>query len=121
MLKEKHHSEKRQHPRLKKNLPIKIRNGDFDIFTETKNISCTGAYCQIDKYIAPFTKIKTTILLPAKTENSNCCIKCEGTVVRVEKADSSLETLYNIAVYFNQISKASMSKIGRFIEDHLKI
>lgn len=116
---EKHSIEKRRFPRAKKSLPIKIKSEDFDIVAETKNISCIGAYCQVDKYIPPFTKIKATVLLPSKVKNANCYINCEGTVVRVEKNDNSLEPQYNIAIYFSQISKASMSKIDRFVKDHL--
>ncbi len=116
---EKHNAEKRRYPRAKKSLPIKIKNGDFDIATETKNISCIGAYCQIDKYIPPFTKIKATVLLPYKTKNTNHYINCEGTVVRIEKNDNSLEPQYNIAIYFNQISKTNMLKIDRFVKNYL--
>jgi hypothetical protein len=116
---EKQHIEKRRFPRANKGLPIKINNGDFDIVTETKNISCIGAYCQIDKYIPPFTKIKATLLLPSKVKNANCYVRCQGTVVRVEKENNTLEPQYNIAIYFSQITKASMSKIDRFVKDHL--
>lgn len=112
-------SEKRQHPRVNKSLPIKINNQEFDIVTETKNISCVGAYCQVDKYVAPFTKIKTTVIIPAKKKCANSLINCEGTVVRVEKIDNALEQQYNIAIYFNQISKTNISKIDRFVKQYL--
>ena len=110
-------TEQRRYPRVSKNLPIKIKNGNFDIITETKNISCTGAYCQADKYIPVFTKIKTTILLPSKTKNHTQNISCSGVVVRVEKNDNTLEPQYNIAIYFNEISKLNMLKINRFVKN----
>lgn len=113
MPQEKSKLENRRYPRINKNLPIKIRNGDFDIVTETKNISCTGAYCQVDRYVSPFTKINARILIPAKTKTY---INCQGIVVRVEKGDNDLETQYNIAIYFNDISKSDMSKIDRFVK-----
>lgn len=119
MPKEKQGMEKRRYPRAPKNLPIKISNQDFDIVTETKNISCIGAYCRVDIYIPPFTKIKATILLPSGMKNSNRYINCEGTVVRIEKNDNSLEPQYNIAIYFNQINKTNMLKIDRFVKNHL--
>lgn len=117
MSQEKIKIEKRRHPRINKNLPIKIKNGDFDIVTETKNISCIGAYCQVDRYVSPFTKIKAKISIPAKIKNNSTYVNCKGVVVRVEKSDNTLETQYNIAIYFNEISKADMSKIDRFVKN----
>ncbi|MDD5291626.1 MAG: PilZ domain-containing protein [Candidatus Omnitrophica bacterium] len=119
MSQEKHGIDKRRYPRVNKNLPIKIKNRDFDIVTETKNISCIGAYCQTDKYIPPFTKIKATLLLPSTTKTANRYINCEGTIVRTEKDNNSSEPQYNIAIYFNQISKTSILKIDHFIKNHL--
>lgn len=118
MLKNKYKVEKRRYPRASKNLPIKIKNDDFDLVAETKNISCIGAYCQVDRYIAPFTKLQTTILLPPKTKKNTHSIICKGVVVRVEKNHNDLETQYNIAIYFNEISKIAMLKINRFLKDH---
>ena len=109
--------EKRRAPRIKKNIPIKIKNIDFDIVTETKNISCNGAYCQVDRYLAPLTKIKTRILVPSKTKEKHYCIDCEGVVVRVEKNENDLEDQYNVAIYFEQINKSDIAKINRFIKD----
>ncbi|MFC1753449.1 PilZ domain-containing protein [Thermoproteota archaeon] len=116
-----HKSEKRRHPRIAKNLPIRIKDGDFDIVTETKNISCTGIYCQVDRYFPPFTKIKTKILLPAKTKNKHQYIECDGIVVRIEKDGNDLEEQYNIAIYFNEISKTSVQKISRFIKQRERV
>lgn len=113
----KHIAEKRRHPRIKKNLPIKIRNIDFDIVTETKNISCAGVFCQIDRYLAPLTKIKTRLLIPLKTREKHQTIDCEGVVVRVERNQNPLEEQYNIAIYFENIQKKDAAKISRFIKE----
>lgn len=115
----KYKDEKRCHARIKKNLPIKIKHKDFDfdIVTETKDISCAGAYCQVDRYLAPLTKIKTKILLPFKKKNKSQYIDCTGIVVRSEKTNNNLEEQYNIAIYFNEINKTNMQKINHFIKD----
>ncbi len=117
MLQNKIQVEKRRHLRVRKNLPITIKHNGFDVVTETKNISCAGAYCQVDRYIPPFTKVKTTISLPAATNNQSQYINCQGVVVRVEKENNDLEMLYNIAIYFNEISKANMQKINSFVKN----
>lgn len=107
--------EKRRHLRIARNLPIKLRHDDFDIVTETKNVSCVGAYCQVDRYVAPFTKINATLLLSAEKDKT---INCKGVVVRVEKIQNTLEPQYNIAIYFNEISKVNMSRINHFIKEN---
>lgn len=112
----KHTTEKRRHLRIKKNLAIKIKNIDFDIVTETKNISCAGAYCEIDRYLAPLTKIKTRLLIPSNTKQKHMTVDCEGVVVRIERNDHDLEERYSIAIYFENIHKADIAKINRFIQ-----
>lgn len=111
--------EKRRHLRFERNLPIKLRHDDFDIVTETKNVSCVGAYCQVDRYVAPFTKINATLQLSAEQTKSKT-VHCKGVVVRVEKIQNTLEPQYNIAIYFSEISKVNMSRINHFIKkNHL--
>ena len=118
---EKNKIEKRRYPRIKKNIPIKLQHEEFDIVTETKDISCIGAYCQVDRYVSPFTKIRAKILLPSKIKNNTKYIACAGVVVRTEKNDSPLKSQYNIAIYFSEISKVDLSKIDRFVKNHPKL
>jgi hypothetical protein len=113
--------EKRRFPRAAKNLAIKLEDKDVDFVTETKNISCIGAYCQIDTYLPILTKLKITLLLP-KDKNVKIPkhIACEGTVVRVEKCADTLEAnKYNIAIYFNKISRPDMKVIDHYVKTHL--
>jgi hypothetical protein len=113
--------DRRRFARAAKNLAIKLEDKEVDFVTETKNISCIGAYCQIDTYLPILTKLNITLLLP-KDKNSKTPkhISCEGTVVRIEKCADSLEpNKYNVAVYFNQINKSDMKLIDRYVKTHL--
>jgi len=110
-------SERRRYTRIDSNLSINIRNGNFDIVTETKNISCIGAYCQVDRYVPLLTKLKTSILIPTKTKDNSKHIDCGGIVVRIEKLNHPLEELYNIAIYFNEIKKDDLNKIESFVKE----
>ena len=121
-LKKQDPSERRRHARVSKNLAIKITDKDVDFVTETKNISCLGAYCQIDAYLPLLTKLNIALLLP-KSKNSKepKHIVCEGTIVRVERviSDPTETNKYNIAIYFNKISKSDMKLIDSHIKQHL--
>lgn len=81
--------ERRKYPRIKKDLPLKLSHQEFDIITQTENLSCTGAYCKVNRLIPLMTKLKITILLPLertkKSHSENTKVVCRGVVVRAEK------------------------------------
>ena len=113
--------ERRRFSRAQNNLAIKLEDKDVDFVTETKNISCIGAYCQIDGYLPILTKLKITLLLP-KSQGMKAPqhITCQGTVVRIDKCPDDAETnKFNIAIYFNAISKHDMKLIDRHVKSHL--
>lgn len=114
-------ADRRRYPRVEKNIAIKIKEKDVDFVTETKNISCIGAYCQVDTYLPILTKLKITLLLPrSKSSKSAKHVTCEGTVVRVERCPQPLEqNKYDIAIYFNQIAKSDMKLIDAYVKTHV--
>lgn len=111
--------ERRQHPRFEGSIPVKFSSADFDMVTETANISRTGAYCQSGKYIEPMTKVKIHLLLPLKKNNKILTkkISCDGIVVRTESVPG--KELYNIAVYFNDIQPRDAEIITEYIKGAL--
>lgn len=110
--------ERRRFPRADKNLAIKIKDKAVDFVTETKNISCIGAYCQIENYLPILTKLKITLLVPNAKGPRH--ITCEGTIVRIERSPDPVENnKYNIAIYFNKIGKGDMKLIDRYVKSNL--
>jgi hypothetical protein len=116
-----YNQERRKYPRIKKNIPLKISSGEFDIVTETENISGSGAYCRIDRYIEPMTKLKIIILLPIKQRNRIVTkkIECGGVIVRTENIPDKMNW-FNIAIFFNDISRKDIQKISDYIKQYLK-
>jgi len=82
----KRNAERRQYPRIRQHLPLKIAVNGYDFATTTEDISCVGAYCRIDKYVPPFTKILVKLSLPvaANRKNNNGNVECNGVIVRTE-------------------------------------
>lgn len=113
--------ERRRFPRIFKNIAIKLKDKEIDFVTETKNISCLGAYCQIDSYLPVLTKIKITLLIPkSSSSKSTKYFTCEGTIVRIEHSNDLLESnKYNVAIYFSQISKTDMKLIDEYVKNHI--
>jgi len=113
-----HFIEKRKAPRINKSLPIKLNRKDFDVITETKNISCIGVYCAVPKYIEPMTKLKIVLIIPKHpgSKSSNQTIECKGVVVRTDVLENNN---YNIAIFFNEIKERDKQKISSYVEHYL--
>ncbi|MFA5095822.1 MAG: PilZ domain-containing protein [Candidatus Omnitrophota bacterium] len=110
--------ERRQHPRLDHKLPFKVAANGYDFSTTTQNISCTGAYCMIKKYIPPFTRVAVKLKLPVKTkaESKQYTIDCQGVIVRTQ--DKEKEG-FNVAIFFNRINNSQRKIITEYINQFL--
>lgn len=110
--------EKRLHPRIDHQLPLRIAVNGYDFSTTTQNVSCTGAYCCINKYVPPFTKIAIRMTLPVKKDDAvaEYTVDCKGVIVRT---DDQSKNGFNIAIFFNEINEAQKRKISQYINQFL--
>ncbi len=113
--------ERRKDHRLDNSIPLKLCQEDGDIVTETENISRSGAYCRVSRYIEPMTKIKTQLLLPITRNGKQATkrISCSGVVVRIEEI-SNPKDHYNVAIFFNDISVKDSELIADYISEYLE-
>ena len=121
MKNKKKYEEKRRHPRSKKSIDFKIETDGSTIAAKSIDLSCIGAYCQVDKYIPPMTNLKIVLALPCGDQESGAeHVECIGAVVRVEKIPSNTngDDKYNIAIFFNEIEESEKEKIANFLEKH---
>lgn len=107
-------SERRQYPRINRQLPIKIAANGYNLSTSTQNVSCVGTYCHIDKYIPPFTRLMIKLALPIGGKKSN--VECKGVIVRSEDEANGG---FNIAIYFNGINENHKKTISRYVNQFL--
>jgi len=112
-------SERRKDLRLENNIPVKICQEGGDLVAETQNISRSGAYCLVDKYIAPMTKLKIHLLLASVDEGSKQARKvtCEGVVVRSEPVTDG--TGYHLAIFFSDITQRDTEFITDYVRSYL--
>lgn len=113
-------SERRKHPRINLELPLKVAANGYDFATSTMNISCLGAYCRISKYVPPFTKVLVKLTLPVatNTRNKNYSVECNGVIVRTEDENSGG---FNIAIFFNHIKDDQRKKISKYLNQFLPL
>jgi len=109
---------RRQFPRINRELPLKVAANGYDFTTSTLNVSCVGAYCRIDKYVPPFTKVAVKLSLPVASinGNKNYDVECSGVVVRTE---DEIQKGFNIAIFFNRIRDDQRKKIAQYISQFL--
>jgi len=114
--------ERRKSPRINKVLSVKLSDPEFDILTETKNISSTGAYCPVNRKLAPMTKIQMVLLIPIKKNRSKLIkkINCQGVVVRLENIKDSEKYPYRAGIFFNQIDDSDKKALRFYIQSSLK-
>jgi len=109
--------ERRLHPRIDHRLPINLAVNGYDFSTSTHNISCLGAYCRLDKYIPPFTKLAIKLSMPNRDQvHKNTVVECKGVVVRSE---DEVKGGFNIAIFFNEIRDEQRKKITSYIRQFL--
>ncbi len=83
--------ERRKHPRIDIGIPVEIASLSFkfsstDSQCRVVNISCSGLYCQVNRFFPLFTKLNVTFLLDSKLKGNHKVdkITCSGIVVRIE-------------------------------------
>lgn len=103
--------ERRRYPRIDKSIEFQSKSDGgtaFDIVGRTKNLSCIGALCEVNRAMPEMTRLKIFIELPGGVA------EFQGTVVRVAKNPSKVG-VYEIAIYFNEISASTKKKIADFL------
>jgi len=117
-MKRNRNSERREFPRIDQQLPINVRANGYDFATDTRNVSCVGAYCRVNKYMPPFTRVMVKLTLPIVTagENKNYSLECKGVVVRTEDESKGG---FNIAIFFNEIRGEQRKRISQYVNQFL--
>lgn len=111
-------SERRKYPRIQQSLPIRVAVNGYDFMSSTRDISCVGTYCHIEKYMPPFTRVMVRLSLPImnNTQSTFYDVACKGVVVRSEDGSSGG---FNIAIFFNDIKEDVRGKIAQYVGQFL--
>ncbi len=118
-------TERRKHPRRETVLSLKISKRGLDAITETRNISCSGVYCRVNKPLPIMAKIGVTLLLPIQNRRNRVNtekLRCNGVVVRSEPAIvKEADTAYqNVAIFFTDLSKKDKDRITQYVLQSFK-
>ena len=110
-------SERRGAPRIAKRLPLRLTHDEGDLTTKTENISASGAYCTIRRFVPLMTKLR--IRLELLDQSKPASVICEGIVVRVEPpAPAPKRASYKVAIFFSELSDHSRSLLAQYVQRH---
>ena len=110
--------ERRKHIRAKRRIPLKIADKNFDIITDTADISTSGTYCRVTRLLPLMSKIEVVLLVPVKgNENQTKKIKCKGVVVRAEPIilKNTDKAHYNVAIFFTEVPKKDQKLLEAYV------
>ncbi|TMQ53563.1 MAG: PilZ domain-containing protein [Candidatus Eisenbacteria bacterium] len=112
--------ERRNRPRAEARLSMRVEETTeghgTQIVTESQNISSSGVYCTSSHYLAPFSKVALTIVLPRSGPRAtNELVKCEGIVVRCQPAARRRERHYDLACMFSDLDDRRRALLEEFV------
>jgi len=113
-------TERRAAPRAVEQIPLAITESGVVLSAQTKNLSASGAYCTLERYVAPMTKVQLQFELPDKSRRVKIC--CAGVVVRIDPLVVNAErSLYQLAIFFTDLADRDRSVIVRFVQHRLAV
>jgi c-di-GMP-binding flagellar brake protein YcgR len=112
-------NERRRSPRAAERIAMTVTEDRADLRAETNNLSASGAYCTLDRFIAPMTKLHLQFALPNGSHNTT--IRCSAVVVRVEPLIANAQRgRYHVALFFTDLSDRHRSAITRFVQRRIQ-
>jgi hypothetical protein len=116
--------ERRKHPRITTYLPLELEHDALSVMAETRDLSCTGVYCQTEKPLPLMSKVAIVMFLPYVSPDGITAskkIRCKGVVVRSEPTILAFASCahHNIAIFFTDLSEADQKIIAQYVEDNL--
>jgi len=120
-------SERRQHKRIKIRLSASIGSKTEDPSVSIPSalildLSLGGAYCEVDRFVEPLTKVLLTIdFAPAENESETDgeSAVCRGVVVRTEP-EPGKDGRYRMGVLFTEISRQGRERLQRFLSEKVE-
>lgn len=111
--------ERRREPRAAEHIALAVNDAGTELATETKNLSASGTYCTVDRFIAPMSKLALHFELPDHSSHPKT-IRCAGVVVRVDPVIAHANRgRYNVAVLFTELTQRDRAAIARFVRQRL--
>ncbi|MBI4844984.1 MAG: PilZ domain-containing protein [Candidatus Omnitrophica bacterium] len=111
--------ERRRSQRFATSMPLKISGEDFHLVADTKNLSSSGIYCLVERYIPVMTKVSITMFIPLieKKVKMHKQVNCTAVVVRIEPDDESPAIKsYAVGLFFTDLKDTERNIITKYLQ-----
>jgi len=110
--------DRRGSPRIASQLPLAVADRDGELLTRTHNVSASGAYCTLKRFLPPMTKLHVRLEIPGSPRPLR--LACQGVVVRVEPPTVRPRTRsYHVAIMFRDLTSHDRSTLDRYVQQQL--
>lgn len=113
------HVENRKHPRFVVFIPLEIKTDEFCISTKTKNISCAGVFCEIDRFLPKDTEFDVLLQLSLLVDGHKVkkVVVCPSKLVRIDPPVKKDNGRYTVGIEFLKIEDKDRDFLLRCIRD----
>jgi hypothetical protein len=115
-------AERRKKARTEARLSMRVEGRPTDgqpapVVTESQNISASGVYCRSSHFLAPYSKVDLTIVLPRLPGvRAGTLLKCEGIVVRCDPGAAKRgDKGYQLACMFSALESGERELLEEFV------
>ncbi len=111
-------SERRQAPRVAHRVQLSIVNPREVIQAETEDLSASGVYCTLSRFLMLMSKLELNFTLP---DDATHVIRCTGVVVRITPSEPRPNhTSYQAAIFFSDLSERDRAHVTAFVQRRLQ-
>jgi len=116
-------NERRSHPRVETEVAGHIvgHKGHESIALQIYNMSCSGFYCRLPMFVAPFTRLQVVMFMPTPDKGGDGKQKVEfdGVVVRTDPEQESPDAKqYHLAIFFDGLTDEKRVAVERYVQEH---
>ncbi len=110
--------ERRAAPRAMRQIPLTLSHDSKEIKTQTHNMSTSGAYCTISRFIPLMTKMNIRFEIPG--ESHHAWIHCVGVVVRIDPPQEVAgRRAYDVAIFFSDVPERDRHRLAQYVQHDL--
>jgi len=108
--------ERRKHPRIHVDLPLRLTVQDRTVETHIRDLSTSGIRFRSPSALPLMSRVQIALELPETQEGrAASALAITGVVVRSDESESKGKLAYDTAIYFEDISEPALRQLSQFI------
>lgn len=113
--------ERRRHPRVAADLPLRLTFRDRTVETRIKDLSGSGIRFKAPAALPLLSRVQIALELPdaAMPGQPAASLAITGVVVRCHEGEAADEARYDTAIFFEDLSEIARARLARFVASRL--